>query len=98
MVRSQWINIDDQSTYLHGPFEFATINGRKTLDRISTKDWTRLEAQQDKYDNKINNSKHNESHACFINTQYHESYSDDDASNEMHALLGRSIYFDEPLF
>ena len=35
----QWINLTHQDTYIHGPFNFATVNGRRTRDRISEEDW-----------------------------------------------------------
>jgi hypothetical protein len=47
---SQWLNLLHDSTFIHGPFEFATINGRKTRDRISDADWKQLIAAKDKYD------------------------------------------------
>ena len=38
----QWINLSHESTYIHGPFDFASINGRKTRDRISNDNWEHL--------------------------------------------------------
>jgi hypothetical protein len=35
----RWINLTHTDTYLHGPFEFATVNGRKTRDRVAQADW-----------------------------------------------------------
>jgi len=35
----RWINLTHTDTYLHGPFEFATVNGRKTRDRVAQVDW-----------------------------------------------------------
>jgi hypothetical protein len=29
-----WLNITHHETYIHGPFEFASVRGRKTRDRI----------------------------------------------------------------
>lgn len=46
----QWISFTDPLPYIHGPFNFATINGRQTRDRISNDDWKRLIAAKDKYD------------------------------------------------
>ena len=34
-----WANLTHEDTYIHGPFEFATINGRKSRDRVSLDDW-----------------------------------------------------------
>jgi hypothetical protein len=38
------------ATFIHGPFEFATINNRLTRDRISVDDWTQLTIASSKYD------------------------------------------------
>ncbi len=35
----KWLNITHLDTYIHGLFEFATVNGRKTRDRISQDEW-----------------------------------------------------------
>jgi hypothetical protein len=35
----QLLNLTHTDTYIHGPFDFATVNGRKTRDRISQVDW-----------------------------------------------------------
>ena len=45
----QWVNLLSDSTYIHGPFEFATINGRKTYDRVAVDDWKQLIAARSKY-------------------------------------------------
>jgi hypothetical protein len=46
----EWIYLSQQDQLLHGPFDFATLNNRKTRDRISATDWQSLIAQKDKYD------------------------------------------------
>ena len=35
----RWINLLHDNVLLHGPFEFATVNGRKSRDCISQADW-----------------------------------------------------------
>ena len=35
----KWLNITHSDTFIHGPFEFATVRGRKTRDRVSQYDW-----------------------------------------------------------
>ncbi len=35
----KWLNISHLDTFIHGPFDFASICGRKTRDRISQDDW-----------------------------------------------------------
>ncbi len=34
-----WINLLHSGTLIHGPFEFATVNGCKSRDRVSQADW-----------------------------------------------------------
>eukprot|EP00956_Cyclotella_meneghiniana_P018655 scaffold31221_cov77-Cyclotella_meneghiniana.AAC.1 len=47
----QWVNLLHESTFIHGPFNFAVINGRQSRDRISTDDWKQLTTCRSKYDN-----------------------------------------------
>jgi hypothetical protein len=47
----EWINISDPELTIHGPFNFATLNNRKTRDRISATDWKSLAESQAKYHN-----------------------------------------------
>ena len=44
-----WVKLNDPTVYIHGPFEFAIINGRKSVDKIDTKDWKILKSNSDKY-------------------------------------------------
>ena len=39
---SQWVRLTNADTYICGPFEFATINGRRTRDRVSEEHWKLL--------------------------------------------------------
>jgi hypothetical protein len=34
-----WVNLTHGDTYIHRPFDFAIVNGRKSRDRIGQKDW-----------------------------------------------------------
>ena len=47
----QWINLTHESNYIHGPFDFATVNGKKTRDRVSTDDWNVLHAHHNMFNN-----------------------------------------------
>ena len=40
-----WLNLIHGDTYIHGPFDFATIRGRKTWDRINQGCWDALAAK-----------------------------------------------------
>jgi hypothetical protein len=45
----EWVNFNDPAVYVHGPFEFATLNKRKTRDRVSLVDWQVLVQHKGKY-------------------------------------------------
>ena len=49
----KWINLTHEDTYIHGPFEFATIRGRKTRDRVSQSDWDVLSSHTHMFQNEI---------------------------------------------
>jgi hypothetical protein len=38
----KWLNITHSDTFIHSPFEFATVRRQKTCDRISQDDWNVL--------------------------------------------------------
>ena len=38
----RWVNLTHESTYIHGPFEWATDRGRKTQDCVSLEEWNTL--------------------------------------------------------
>ena len=35
----EWLHINDTKTFLHGPFNFAKVNNRKTWYHINITDW-----------------------------------------------------------
>jgi hypothetical protein len=39
-----WVNLTHQDTFIHGPFNFSSINGHKTRDRVSQTDWDVLKS------------------------------------------------------
>jgi len=47
----QWITLTHESVYIHGPFEFAMVNGRRSRDRVSLDDWKILHANKHLYTN-----------------------------------------------
>ncbi len=49
----KWLNLTHYKTFIHGPFNFATINGRKTWDCISQPDWDILKAHCDMFHNPL---------------------------------------------
>jgi hypothetical protein len=48
-----WINLLHSGTLLHGPFKFASVNGRKMRDRISPADWDALAKFSSLYQNPL---------------------------------------------
>ena len=46
-----WLNLTHSDTYLHGPFNFAIVNGWKTHDRIAQHDWDILSCQAVQFQN-----------------------------------------------
>ena len=49
----QWINLTHSDTYIHGPFDFALINGRQSRDRVSAIDWDALRSHKDMFNNTL---------------------------------------------
>jgi len=49
----KWLNISHLDTFIHGPFEFASIRGRKTRDRISQEAWDILAARTSMFANPL---------------------------------------------
>ena len=47
----QWVFLHFADTFIHGPFNFATINGRRTRDRVDAIDWAALRACAEMYSN-----------------------------------------------
>ena len=49
----QWVRLLNNDTYIHGPFNFSTLNGRVTKDRISESDWSILHKYEHLYSNQV---------------------------------------------
>jgi hypothetical protein len=47
----QWIQVDDPLVALHGPFNFATLNNRKSRDRVAERDWLILHERRSLFHN-----------------------------------------------
>ena len=47
----QWVNLSHESVFLHGPFNFAVVNGRKSRDRIAIEHWEILASLRGTYHN-----------------------------------------------
>jgi hypothetical protein len=73
---SQWLNLLHDPTFVHGPFEFAVVNGRKTRDRICDDDWKQLIAAKEKYDDAPPNLQMNDFTGVQFSRSFHTSISD----------------------
>ena len=49
----QWVNLTHEAVFIHGPFDFATVKGRHSRDRVAEDDWTALRAHQDMFTNAL---------------------------------------------
>jgi hypothetical protein len=49
----KYINLTHSDTFIHGPFDFSTINNRKKRDRIWQSDWDILKSHCDLFHNPL---------------------------------------------
>ena len=49
----KYINLTHSDTFIHGPFDFATINNQKSRDRICQSNWDILKSHCDLFHNPI---------------------------------------------
>ncbi len=49
----KYINITHSDTFIHGPFDFSTINNRKSWDRICQSNWDILKSHCDLFHNPL---------------------------------------------
>jgi hypothetical protein len=49
----KWLNKCHQDTYIHGPFKFASIRGRKTRDPVAQSDWGILHKHSSMFNNPV---------------------------------------------
>jgi hypothetical protein len=49
----KYLNLAHTDTFIHGPFDFATIHGRKSWDRIPQSAWNILKSHSDMFHNPI---------------------------------------------
>jgi hypothetical protein len=73
---AQWVNLLHDATFIHGPFDFAVINGRQSRDRISVDDWSALAAHADKYDDSPPDMKHKDMTGLQFSRNFHTTVTD----------------------
>jgi hypothetical protein len=49
----KWLNLTHQDTFIHSPFDFASVNGHKTQDHISQSDWDVLKIHCNMFHNSL---------------------------------------------
>jgi hypothetical protein len=49
----KWLHISHLDTFIHGPFEFALIRGRKSCDCLAQEDWDQLKWHSTMFGNQI---------------------------------------------
>ncbi len=90
----EWINIHDNDTFLLGPFNFSTIQGRKTKDRIDTQIWQQLHALQDRFDNDAPTFNINlQGYICHVDTLCHSEHQSQSITASINSVLTER-YFD----
>jgi hypothetical protein len=50
---STWVNLAHGNTHIHGPFDFAIVNGQKSHDRVGQEAWDVLVAWQSMFSNPL---------------------------------------------
>jgi hypothetical protein len=53
VIAKKYVNLLHEDTFIHGPFNFATVHNRKTRDRISQEDWQILANHSHMFQNSI---------------------------------------------
>ncbi len=48
-----WVNLTHGNTYIHGPFDFAIVNGQKSRDCVGQEAWDALVARQAMFSNPL---------------------------------------------
>jgi hypothetical protein len=89
----EWINIHDPNIFISGPFNFATIQGRKTRDRIPYAQWDILRSVKHTFDNEtppINETLNG--YVCHVDTPYHSEYESESIKASINAVLTQRFF------
>lgn len=92
-----WVNLTHESTYIHGPFEFATMRGRRSRDRISPEDWSVLRQRRSLYDNEPPNLDL-PTFSIHIDRGIHVSYHSAPICKSIRCVIARAKTSNEQLF
>ena len=84
----EWININDPSIFIFGPFNFAIIRGRKTVDRISVQHWEQLHSVRSTFDNEVPAITNQLcGYVCHVDTPFHSKFHSESITASVHATL-----------
>ena len=94
---SQWIHIHHENTFIHGPFNFASINGRKTRDRISNIDWQILADSKARFDNEPPTLHQTTAYtySYHTNSQFHTIRHDESVTQRLNAMSMHNYLYED---
>ena len=82
---TQTLYLHHTNIFIHGPFNFATINGRQSQDQIDIQDWMELKSKALLYDNPpptLDSVNHTFSY--HIDSQYHAIHSNLEVTRQLY--------------
>ncbi len=93
LLFQKWLNLTHQNTFIHGPFDFASISGRKTWDCISQSDWDILKTHCNMFHNLL---LHFDilSYSIHVDCRAHVSFHDATIANQL--LILETLGVDTP--
>jgi hypothetical protein len=93
----EWISIDDPDQAIHGPFDFATLNNRKTRDRVSEKHWLILGEKSALYDNEAPKISERVMHVDITQPIYEQVRGNQEVEDRSRVFMMNMEYNDETL-
>jgi hypothetical protein len=91
----EWINLTHRKTFIHGPFDFATVRGCKSRDRIAQIDWDVLVSHKDMLQNDIPRFDL-PSYSIHVDRGAHVAYIDASASAQISSAAdGSPLFWDD---
>jgi hypothetical protein len=93
----EWISIDDPDQAIHGPFDFATLNNRKTRDRVSEKHWLILGEKSALYDNEAPRISERAMHVDITQPIYEQVRGNQEVEDRSRVFMMNMEYNDETL-
>eukprot|EP01082_Thalassiosira_pseudonana_P008343 g7453.t1 g7453 contig24:661092-664348(-) len=82
----QWIYLSSDTVFIHGPFNFAIINGRQSKDRIALDDWNALSAKSSMVNNIIPDANARRANSIHYSSVYHQVFTTVPVSNRVKSV------------